>query len=123
MVNHCLATAANGSPCRAQVWRDNLCRWHHPDLRTERDEWRRKGGAGRSNLSRADKRLPRSPRDVRDALLRALSAVEAGDLEPPKAQAMASLARAFVTVAESGELADRVASLEAVAGLEDTRRP
>lgn len=40
-----------------------------------------------------------------------------------KAQAMASLARAFVTVAESGELADRVASLEAVAGLEDTRRP
>ncbi len=123
MVSSCSATAANGSPCKAQVWRDTLCRWHHPDLVTERDAWRRKGGAGRSNLSRADKRLPRSHRDVRDALLRALSAVEAGELEPPKAQAMASLARAFVTVAESGELDERVAALEAAAGLEDSRTP
>ncbi len=123
MVDGCSAMAANGSPCRAQVWRDRLCRWHHPDLVAERDEWRRKGGAGRSNLNRADKRLPRSHRDVRDALLRALSAVEAGDLEPAKAQAMSSLARAFVTVAESGDLDERVAALEAATGLEDTRTP
>ncbi len=123
MHGRCTGTNRDGKPCSAQVWRDGLCRWHHPDLASERDEWRRKGGAGRSNLNRADKRLPRSHRDVRDTLLRALSAVEGGELEPPKAQAMASLARAFVTVAESGELDERLAALEAAAGLEDTRTP
>jgi len=50
---------------------------------------------------------------VQAALLRALAAVEAGELEPARANAMGALARAIVLVTEVGTLEERIAALEA----------
>ena len=121
MVSRCTATAASGAPCNAQAWRDGLCRWHHPSLADERVAWRRRGGEGRSTANRAGRRLPRTLQDVQGALLRALAAVEAGELEPARANAMGALARAIVTVTEYGVLEARIAALEAGAGLDEGR--
>ena len=117
MVSRCTATAASGAPCNAQAWRDGLCRWHHPALAAERAAWRRRGGEGRSTANRAGKRLPKTLLDVQGALLRALAAVEAGELEPARANAMAGLARALVTVTEYATLEQRIAALEEAAGV------
>src|SRR3712207_5822938 len=82
MQGHCSALNREGKPCSAQAWRDGLCRWHHPDLADERAGWRAKGGAERSNSSRARKALPEDLVDVRDALLRTLGGLENGEVEP-----------------------------------------
>jgi len=50
---------------------------------------------------------------VQGTLLRALAAVEAGELEPARANAMGALARAIVTVTEYATLEERIAALEA----------
>ncbi len=115
MVEGCTDRNRDGQPCSAQVLRDGLCRWHHPDLTEERAAWRRKGGEGRSTANRAGKRLPKTLHDVQGALLRALTAVEAGELEPARANAMAALARALVTVTEYATLESRIAVLERIA--------
>jgi len=41
-----------------------------------------------------------------------MAAVEAGELEPARATALAALARAFLAVAEAGELEARLTELE-----------
>ncbi len=115
MVETCTGQTVRGKPCSAQAWRDGMCRWHHPDLEVERGAWRERGGQNRSNAARASKRLPRELKDVQLALCRALAALEAGDLEPPRATAMAALGRAIVTVTEAGTLEARLVALEAAA--------
>jgi hypothetical protein len=122
MVERCTATAKSGRPCTAQAYRDGLCRWHHPDLEAERAAWRRKGGAGRATAQRAAKRLPSTLQDVQALLLGAMRGVEAGALEPSRAQALAALARAVVVVHEHGALEARLAALEAAAGLAGAER-
>ncbi len=122
MSDGCKATTKAGSPCSAQLWRDGWCRWHHPSLEKERGAWRRQGGEGRSNVKRAAKRIPRTLIDVQAALFRALAAVEAGELEPAKAQAMSALARAVVAVHGAGELEERLRALEAEAPAEPSWR-
>ena len=121
MDGRCSATTTSGAACNAQPWRDGRCRWHHPALSQERAAWRRKGGEGRSAANRAAKRLPRTLLDVQAALLRALAAVEAGELEPARANAMGALARALVTVTEYATLEARIDALERAAGLEAGR--
>ncbi len=110
----------NGAPCSAQArpggeW----CNWHDPALADERATWRRKGGEGRSTANRAGKRLPKTLLDVQGALLRALAAVEAGKLEPARANAMVALARATVT--EYATFESRIAELERAAGIAEGR--
>lgn len=112
MAEGCTGQNRDGQPCSAQALRDGWCRWHHPELEDDRAAWRRKGGEGRSTVNRAGKRLPKTLLDVQGALLRALAAVEAGDLEPARANAMGSLARALVTVTEYATLEDRITALE-----------
>ncbi len=51
-------------------------------------------------------------RDVFDALLQALDEVHAGELEPQRAHAMASVARAAVSTLTAGELEQRVRDIE-----------
>ena len=121
MVETCTSQTGRGKPCSAQTWRDGMCRWHHPDLETERAAWRERGGQNRSNAARASKRLPRELKDVQLALCRALAALEAGDLEPQRATAMAALGRAIVTVTEAGTLEERLAALEARTERQDGR--
>lgn len=121
MVEGCTGQNRDGGECHAQAWRDRLCRWHHPDLAAERATWRRKGGEGRSTANRTHKRLPKTLLDVQGALLRALAAVELGDLEPARANAMAALARATVTVTEYATFESRIAELERAAGIAEGR--
>jgi len=114
MADRCLGRNKDGGACSAQPPPGaGHCLWHDPARETERATWRRRGGAGRSTANRAAKRLPKSLGDVQGTLLRALAAVEAGELEPARANAMGALARAIVTVSEYGTLEERIAALEA----------
>jgi hypothetical protein len=109
----CQGTTRLGAPCNTTARPDsNWCLWHDPALEEERSEWRREGGRGKSNISRAAKRLPETLHDVQLALLRAVQGIEDGTLEPKRAQALASLARAFCTLHEKGEIEHRLAELE-----------
>ena len=70
------------------------------------------GGYGRSRAARAQKLLPSRLRPVATLLEKALQQVHDGALPPGVAQAMASLAGALVRVISSGELEERVRTLE-----------
>ena len=105
MDGKCSATTKSGAPCSAQVWQDQLCRWHHPDLETKRAEGRRRGGQNKGARIRAAKRLPSdvlSTDDLRGVLGKTLKDVISGDLEPAVGNAAASIARAYVAVTEAG---------------------
>ncbi len=113
MQGRCKGQTRTGEPCSAQPrpgrpW----CAWHDPELASEQASWRAKGGAERSNARRAGKALPRDLQDVRDALLRALSGLEAGEVEPRVAGAMAAVARAVCHVQEVGDLERRLTEME-----------
>ncbi len=112
MVETCTAKTTRGKACSAQAWRAGLCRWHHPGLEVERAAWRERGGRNRSTASRAARRLPKELSDVKTSLLRALANVEDGSLEPQRATAMATLAKAVLAVDERGDLETRLATLE-----------
>ena len=122
MPSQCTGQNKDGAPCNAQAWKDKLCRWHHPDLEAQRAEERRKGGTARSNVARARKALAGNIRDMTDVkarLMVALAKVEAGELEPGPANAMANLARAIATIVQVGELEERIRDLETRAGLRE----
>ena len=116
----CKATNASGAPCSAQALADGWCRWHSPTLEAERAAWRRKGGQNKSTTARARRALPTDPKDLGDVkrvLGRALIDLERGALDPARGSAMAAVARAMTTVIEKGEIEDRLAELEAAAGI------
>jgi hypothetical protein len=121
----CSGTNKDGSRCNAQAWRDQLCRWHHPDLEEKRAEGRRKGGQNRSSSARARKALAGDVRDLTDVkarLMVALAKVESGDLDAGPANAMANLARAIATVAGVADFELQLAELRRdVADLAESR--
>ncbi len=120
MANHCLATRADGSPCRATPTASGFCFAHDPELRKRTAAARQEGGRNRANITRASKHVPRSMQHLAQRLLAAVDEVHSGELDPKKATAMASLAGAAVRVYEVGELEVRIEELEArsrVAGL------
>ena len=91
-------TSCNATPRPGSTW----CGWHDPALAEERRLNAVKGGKARSNASRARRALKGDVRDiaaVKASLLSALAKVEAGELDPGPANAMANLARAIVSVA------------------------
>jgi hypothetical protein len=109
----CIGTNKAGLPCGAQPIRDELfCLKHHPDLINENAEWIRAGGKGKSNASRAAKRLPADLQDTLQTLYRALAALESGEMEPARASAMASICRAIVSVFEMGDAERRIQEIE-----------
>ena len=109
----CQGTTRLGTPCNTTARPDSIwCTWHDPDLEDQRNGWRREGGRSKSNVRRAAKHFPRDLQDVQSALLRAVQGIEDGTLEPQRAQALSSLARALCTVHEKGEIERRVAELE-----------
>jgi hypothetical protein len=73
-------------------------------------------------LARLKRALPSESldfRDVQGVLGTVLRNLLAGKLDPPVANAAASVARAFVAVTQAGELDDRVSELETRAGLRE----
>lgn len=109
----CHGTTKLGEPCRANPIRGgDYCLKHDPTLGNERREWSSAGGKGRSNVSRASKRLPEDLKGTLEVLYRALSGLESGDVEATRATAIASVARAIVTVYEVAELELRLQQIE-----------
>ncbi len=115
----CQAITKSGSPCGATpVPGGSLCAWHAPAWAEKRRQWSAKGGTGRSNAQRAKKRLPAetlSLTEVQAFLSFTLKATLAGKVEPGVANAVANVARTMTTVAQAGEIEERIAGLEAAA--------
>jgi len=110
----CQATNQSGKPCSAAHWRDGWCRWHHPDLTEQRKAWSAKGGANRSNKSRARKGLPAelmTMEEVQSYLGVTLRGVLGGKVDPGVGTAVANIARAMTTVAGAGALEQQIADL------------
>ena len=126
MLSQCLGTNRDGNPCSAMpdpgtTW----CRWHSPDREAERKEWRRKGGANRSNRARARKQLAgqvMSMSDMDAFLCASMVKVAAGRMEPGVGSAVATLARTVVAIRTAGEIERRLEHLEQVAGIGTVRR-
>jgi hypothetical protein len=118
MDDRCGTTNKDGSPCNARPWKDDLCRWHHPEAQAAIREGRRKGGRAKSNRARARRQyldgnlsLPEIQGLLSDALRQLLT----GDLEPGRAQAIASLGRVLLAISQSVELEVRLQALERAA--------
>jgi hypothetical protein len=108
----CTATRRNGRPCAAQALPGKShCFAHDPSLADKRQAAYIAGGHGKSNASRAHKRLPADLRDVLTKLLTALDEVH-GEIDPRTAAAMASLAGAINRIYADSELEQRIAALE-----------
>jgi len=104
MLGKCTKLNKDGSACSAHEWRDGLCRWHHPDLEAERTAGRRKGGRARSNAARAAKAMPEgllSHTELQAAVGLTIQEVRSGLIEPGVANAIANLARAYASIAET----------------------
>ena len=116
MVNQCLAANRDGNPCSAQPDPGaTFCRWHDPNRESEREGWRRKGGANRSNRARARKKIAEqamSISDIDSLLCSALTNVAIGELESGIGTSMATIARTVVAIRSTGELERRLEELE-----------
>ena len=105
----CTAARKDGQPCKAMAVVNGLCVGHQPGAQ----EARRKGGRNSAKVIRMRGLIPPRLVPVYDKLEKALTEVYGGQLEPKQATAMAALARAMVAVLTSGELEERVRTLEA----------
>jgi len=121
----CQAVTKSLKPCSATVVADGMCAWHAPSWAERRRQWSAEGGRKRSNRARARKQLLAdlmTDDEIRAWLGVAFKRVIAGAMEPGVATAAGSVARAMVAVKQAGELEERLAELEARAGVTDQRR-
>ncbi len=115
-MRQCATTRADGSPCQARALPDRtLCWAHHPDHQARAAQARKRGGSNRSNLTRADARMPRNLKTLGERILAAFDRVETGELDPARAHAMARLVAAYVQLHQVGELEGRLEALETAA--------
>lgn len=112
----CVATRADGSPCRARALPNGTrCFAHEPTLQGKATLARRTGGFNKSNAARAEKALPRDLRPLLGLLIQGATDVRDGALEPNRLSAMAAAVGAAVrlySVVDADEIAARVAALE-----------
>ncbi len=117
----CTATRADGTPCKGRALPGrSLCWAHSPDHQAKAVEARRKGGSNRSNASRAKKHMSREVRDIVQIVEAAMGGVLQSKITPPQAQAVASLAGAWVKLHELGEMESRLRDLEERAAAQPT---
>ena len=109
----CTARTKADEPCRAFSLSDSeYCFRHDPRLEDQRAEWVANGGRNRSNLARAEKRIPLGLQDTLGVLLQAVADVRDGSLSAARATAIASLCRAICTTYELGAFEPRMAEME-----------
>ena len=109
----CESSRADGSPCRAPVLPGRPhCYSHDPQVAEERLEARRRGGRHSAKVHRLRPLLPPRLAPIFATIESALEETRDGAITPAQAQALASLARAAVSVLQAGELEERVRSLE-----------
>ncbi len=97
-----------------------MCAWHDPQLATEREAWRRKGGQSRSNKARARKQIPdgtMTPAEIQGLLGLVLKGVIGNRIEARVGNAVANIARSMIAVREATETEARLTQLEEAAGL------
>lgn len=117
----CPARNRHGQPCDAvpQPGKD-FCIWHDPERAEDRRLWSIRGGRARSNESRARRQLGTTSTQLADlvpTLFAAIDDVREGNITPPVASAVASLARAVVTVSTASDIEARITALESALGL------
>lgn len=113
-VTQCRGTRVDGRRCESEIiGRSGFCFAHDPDREEARARARRCGSRASSKLHRARRLAPPVLVEVYDELEKALDEVHRGDLSPHRAQAMAALARAMVTVLTAGEREEDLRGQEA----------
>lgn len=119
----CQGTNRNGEPCSAfALPGKTLCFSHDPQKASEVKDARRKGGENRSNARRAAKMLATTGRQIKtdelpDIVRSCILKVVDGTMEPGQASAIAQLARTSLQLQHDMELEQRIAQLEAAAGV------
>jgi len=108
----CKATRKDGQPCNAPGIRDGYCFSHSPALAEKASQARLLGGQHKAKSERLRRLVPPRLMPLFNKLESALDEVHDGELEPRAASAMAALAGAMVRLLTSGELEERVRSLE-----------
>ena len=108
----CRSLTRNGEPCRGYALEDGYCFSHSPALEKKRLEAKARGGRNSSRVARLRGLVPPRLMSVYDRLETALVEVHSGKLESKQATAKAAIARAMVAVLTSGELEERLRSLE-----------
>jgi hypothetical protein len=123
MVSKCNALTTTGKPCRSKPLAGRpYCMSHDPAFADRRYEGQCKGGEARANARRVAKQWAAigeqlTPADLPAILRSCMFSVKAGHLEPLQAQAIAALAKTSVSIANDIELEERLAALEAAAGV------
>lgn len=113
MFTRCKANTKSGEQCPNGVMKGyDHCFVHEPAMKERRRESSKTGGHNKSTERRTYKRLPSDLRGALDTLYRTLAGLEAGDVEPAKATAIATVSRAIVTVYEAGLIETKVRELE-----------
>lgn len=108
----CKGMTVGGKPCRGFALADGYCLAHSPAYRDKCDEARVRGGRNSSKAARLRGLVPPRLIGVYDRLEEALAEVHAGTLPASRATAMAAVAKAMVSVIQSGELEERIRALE-----------
>jgi hypothetical protein len=97
------------------VREDGFCFWHSPSTASDRDEARRRGGQAKSSLNRARKQMQDaalSPSELQGYIAVTLRGVLTGTISPGQGNAVASLARAAITIREATVIEERLDALE-----------
>lgn len=109
----CAASTTDGTPCRARPLHGRDRCWHHADdLADQRAEARARGGRNSSTVARRLAAMPDPLRDLLDGLVEVFAATRAGEVDPARAQALASVARAIVRAWDVAEIDDRLDEIE-----------
>jgi hypothetical protein len=120
----CAAITRGGSRCASAVLAGSTYCWvHDPAAADRRVEASKKGGKARSNKARAAKQIPpaMSAEDLAGWLSLLFTNVMTGRIEPKIGTAAASIARVLHEVRHTTELEERLAELEARAGVGSER--
>lgn len=121
----CKGVNRDGKPCGAAAHGGDWCPWHDPSRAADRAQWRVEGGKAKANARRARKKVFAAGLELSEvdgALCAALARVLTGRMEPGVGTAAATIARAIVTIRQAGEVEERLAQLEAAAGITEGGR-
>ena len=113
MTRTCTGSTRSGQKCPNTAIRGDYCFAHAPDLAAARKRGNRAGGHGKRIERRMLKRMPQDLQDTLSTLYRVLAAVEAGEMEPARASAIAAVSRAIVGVYDAGLVESKLTELEA----------
>ncbi|MDP9364226.1 MAG: hypothetical protein M3Q10_08375 [Chloroflexota bacterium] len=125
MAAKCAAITRAGRPCPSPPMAGSAWCWtHDPAAEERRREASRKGGAARSNASRARKQIPEAmtAEELTGWLSALFRRVVAEKTSPKVASAAATVARALLEARAQGEVEQRLEALERAANLSGERK-